>query len=67
MKKESKIKNYVKESIGELHKVTWPRKDEVVKSTVIVIIVVLVISGILGAFDIIMKKVIVDSIWPPIK
>ena len=66
MKKESKIVNYVKESIGELHKVTWPRKDEVVKSTIIVIIVVLVISGILGAFDAGMKTV-VESIWPPIK
>ncbi|MDH4127799.1 MAG: preprotein translocase subunit SecE [Spirochaetota bacterium] len=63
MKQESKIKSYIRESIGELHKVTWPKKDEVVKSTLIVIVVVLIISGILGAFDAGMQT-IVEGIWP---
>jgi preprotein translocase subunit SecE len=55
--KNNKVTNYVRESVGELKKVTWPKKDEVVNSTVIVILVVIVISLILGIFDIGVKKI----------
>ncbi len=51
MKKDSKVVNYIKESVGELKKVTWPKKDEVFSSTLIVVVVIIVISLILGVFD----------------
>ncbi len=49
--KNNKVTIYVRESVGELKKVTWPKKDEVINSTIIVIIVIIVISLILGIFD----------------
>ncbi len=58
MKKDSKLVNYVKESVGELKKVTWPKKDEVFTSTLIVVVVIIIISLILGVFDYGMGKVI---------
>lgn len=47
----SKIKNYVKESIGELKKVSWPKKEEVVSSTWVVIVFIIIFSIILGLID----------------
>ena len=64
MKKESKVVNYVKEAVGELKKVTWPKKDEVVNSTFVVVIVVIIISLILGTFDIAVGKLI-DFLFKP--
>ncbi len=54
--KNSKFANYVKESIGELKKVIWPKKEEAVNLTVIVIIVIVIISAILGVLDIVFKE-----------
>ncbi len=46
----SKIKNYIIQSIGELKKVTWPKKSEVIRLTAIVIIStgvsVLIVTGL---------------------
>lgn len=46
-----KLKNYVKESVGELKKVSWPKKDEIVSSTWIVIIFIIVFAIVLGLID----------------
>ena len=46
-----KLKNYIKESAGELKKVSWPKKDEIVTSTWIVIVFIIVISLVLGLID----------------
>jgi len=47
----SRIKNYVKESVGELKKVSWPKKDEIVSSTWVVIVFIILFSIILGLID----------------
>ena len=41
-----KIKTYWNETVSELQKVTWPSKDEIVGSTIVVVFV----SAILGFF-----------------
>jgi len=47
-----KLINYIKESFGELKKVSWPSKDELVMSTVILIVFVILVAIFLGAVDI---------------
>lgn len=44
--------NYIRESFGELKKVTWPRKDEVVMSTVLIIVFVILVALFLGFVDV---------------
>ncbi len=46
------------EVITELKKVTWPSRDEVVKSTTVVVICVLFASFMLAGFDLAWGKVI---------
>jgi len=47
----SKISNYIKESIEEVKKVTWPTKKETRQYTVLVIIISLAVATYLGALD----------------
>lgn len=46
-----RIINFIRECRAELGKVEWPSKDEVVGSTVVVLVSVSVISLGLGAMD----------------
>jgi preprotein translocase subunit SecE len=46
-----RLKNYVKESVGELKKVSWPKKDEIVGSTWVVIVFMILMALILGLID----------------
>lgn len=45
------IGRFTKEVLTELKKVTWPSKNEVVGSTIIVCVLVIVFAAILGAMD----------------
>jgi len=47
----NKIINYIKASIEELKKVTWPTKKETYRYTVLVIVVSLVVAAYLGGLD----------------
>ena len=51
LKKENKLVIYVRESIGELKKVIWSRKEDVINSTVVVVIFIIIMSLFLGLFD----------------
>jgi preprotein translocase subunit SecE len=44
-------KEYLSEVKGELRKVAWPTKKEVVNSTIIVLIAVVVMTALIFAFD----------------
>jgi len=46
-----KISNYIKASIAEMKKVTWPSKKETQNYTLLVIGVSLAIAAFLGALD----------------
>jgi preprotein translocase subunit SecE len=47
----AKIGSFFRECVGELKKVTWPTKDDVLASVKVVIVLTLVMSIILGALD----------------
>ena len=53
-----KIKNFFKESKSELKKVDWPSKDEVVNSTIVVLVSIAFISIGLGVLDVSLSAVI---------
>lgn len=51
-----KILDYIKSSISEMKKVTWPSKKETVDYTVLVIGVSLAVAAFLGGLDFIFQK-----------
>jgi preprotein translocase subunit SecE len=52
-----RVRNYIAESQFEMRKVVWPTRDETLKTTGIIIVVVIILSLMLGA---ILKSVILD-------
>ena len=46
-----KITKFLKEVNGELRKVTWPTKHELVGSTIVVVVVSLVVAIFIGIVD----------------
>ena len=55
-----RVRNFIAESQFELRKVVWPTRDETLKTTGIIIVVVIVLSLLLGLIDLILKSVILD-------
>ena len=53
-------RNFLAESQFEMRKVVWPTSDETMKTTGIIIVVVIVLSLLLGLIDLILKSVILD-------
>jgi len=51
-----KIIQFFQESYAELKKVVWPSRDEVVSSTKIVIVSVVIIAFVLGLMDFIFLR-----------
>ena len=45
------IKNYVKRSLEELSRVTWPTKNQAVRLTIIVFVFTVVVAFLLGVID----------------
>ena len=58
VKKPNKIQKWWRETVGELRKVTWPTKEEALKMTKIVIVVVLLTAVFLGLVDFIFSRLI---------
>ena len=58
VKKPNKIQKWWRETVGELRKVTWPTKEEALKMTKIVTIVVLATAAFLGIVDFIFSRLI---------
>ncbi|MDH5506262.1 MAG: preprotein translocase subunit SecE [Anaerolineae bacterium] len=52
----SAIQRFIRETVGELRKVSWPTRQEALKLTQIVIIVMVVMGAILGTLDIVFTK-----------
>jgi len=53
-----KVKKFLKEVNAELRKVTWPTKDELIGSTIVVVIVSLVVAIFIGIVDRVLTAVI---------
>ena len=52
------IQRYVRETAGELKKVTWPTRREATNLTIIVLIVIFLMTLILGSLDILFRWVL---------
>jgi preprotein translocase subunit SecE len=57
-----KIFAFLKESRAELKKVNWPSKEEVLTSTRIVIISILVVAAVIALIDYVIKTVVFSII-----
>jgi preprotein translocase subunit SecE len=55
-----RVRNFIAESQFEMRKVVWPTRDETLKTTGVIIVVVIVLSLLLGLIDLILKSVILD-------
>jgi preprotein translocase subunit SecE len=53
-----RVKEFVQEVLAEFRRVTWPTRDQLVNSTVVVIIVTVVLAFFLGAVDIALARVV---------
>lgn len=53
-----KISEYIKTSIDEMKKVTWPTKKEVYSYTILVISLSLVVAAFLGSLDYAFGKIL---------
>jgi preprotein translocase subunit SecE len=53
-----RLKEFVEEVLAEFRKVTWPSRQELVNSTVVVIVVTVVLAFFLGAVDIALARVV---------
>jgi preprotein translocase subunit SecE len=54
----NKIFSFLKESKAELKKVNWPSKEEVLTSTRVVIVSILIIAAVIALMDYVIKTVI---------
>ncbi len=46
-----KVKKYLKETMAELRKMTWPNKDELIGSTIVTVVVSLIVAIFIGIVD----------------
>ena len=53
-----KIQKYLKETIAELRKMTWPTKDELIGSTIVTVVVSMIVAIFIGIVDRILLLVI---------
>ena len=52
-----KVLDYIRESKAELKKVTWPTKQQLWYSTIVVIVVTFMVSAYLGLVDLLLTGV----------
>ena len=47
---------------AEMHKVSWPTKDELIDATKRVVIMTMAIGTVIGLLDVVLKKILVDGV-----
>lgn len=55
---ENRFVQFYRETAAELRKVVWPTRDEAVRLTIIVILVVIFMSAFLGGVDAILSQIL---------
>jgi preprotein translocase subunit SecE len=53
-----RAQEFVREVLAEFRKVTWPSRQELINSTVVVITVTVVVSLFLGAVDVVLARIV---------
>lgn len=54
----NKAKKFFSDVYLELHKVAWPSRQELVGSTIVVIVMSLLVSFFIGAVDFVLKELV---------
>lgn len=54
------LRNYLGEAQFELRKVVWPTREETIRTTGVIIVVVIILSLLLGFIDLMLKWAILD-------
>ena len=54
----ARVREFVLEVLAEFRKVTWPSRQELINSTVVVIVVTVVLAFFLGAIDIVLARAV---------
>lgn len=54
------LRVFIAESQFELRKVVWPTRDETLRTTGVIIVVVIIISIVLGLIDLLLKVIVMD-------
>ena len=54
------MRSFLRESQFEMRKVTWPTREETVRTTLVVALVTVVVAVVLGLIDLLLKSVILD-------
>lgn len=50
-KQENAVQRFIRETLGELRKVSWPSRQEAINLTIVVLIVIVAMSSFLGVLD----------------
>lgn len=58
-KQPNRLQRYLRETIGELRKVSWPTRQEATNLTIVVLIVIIAMSTFLGLLDLIYSRIFV--------
>lgn len=56
------VREYLRETQFELRKVVWPTRQETIRTTAVVILVVVILSVLLGLIDVFLKWAILDHL-----
>ncbi|HJU08240.1 MAG TPA: preprotein translocase subunit SecE [Rhodanobacteraceae bacterium] len=56
------VREYLRETQFEMRKVVWPTRQETIRTTAVVILVVVVLSVLLGLIDVFLKWAILDHL-----
>ena len=54
----NKVKGYFSDTYQEMQKVAWPSKDELIGSTMVVVVMSVIVSIFIGAVDLILNKLV---------
>jgi preprotein translocase subunit SecE len=53
-----KIISFFKECYGELKKVNWPSREDVISQTIVVVVSLLIVSGALAIIDFVFMQIV---------
>ena len=54
----NKIRGFLQAVRGEMKKVTWPTRPEIVRSTIIVLVTIVIFAAVIGVMDTVLYQLI---------
>ena len=53
-----KVNKYFNETLQELHKVAWPSKQELIGSTIVVVVMSILVAAFIGVVDQVLNRLV---------